>query len=147
MPNTSMTGGGGGFVLRVRERFEASHHLRSYHGRPEPSHSHPWQVEVALVSARLDAEGMGVDFVAVKAALRELVEPFAGADINTVAPFDQLAPTTEHLARWFHHELERRLRAARIVEVTVWEGPDCSATYLPADPEFSSPQRGCGNRV
>ncbi|MCP4662036.1 MAG: 6-carboxytetrahydropterin synthase [bacterium] len=132
MPNLSMAEGGGGFVLRVRERFEATHHLRSYRGRPEPAHSHRWQVEVALVSERLDAEGMGVDFVEVTTALRELVEPFEGADINAVAPFDQLAPTTEHLARWFHQELERRLREARIVEVTVWEGPDCSATYLPA---------------
>lgn len=135
MPNVFMAGmaeGGGGFVLRVRERFEATHHLRSYRGRPEPSHRHRWQVEVALVSERLDAEGMGFDFVEVRTALRELIAPFADGDVNTVAPFDQLAPTTEHLARWFYQELECRLREARIVEVTVWEGPDCSATYLPA---------------
>jgi len=135
MPNDSMSGRAEGrpaFVLRVRERFEATHSLRSYRGRPEPAHGHRWQVEVALVSEQLDDEGMGFDFVEIKTALRELVAPFEDAGINAVPPFDQLTPTTEHLARWFYQELRGRLGAARIAEVTVWEGTDCSATYLPA---------------
>jgi 6-pyruvoyltetrahydropterin/6-carboxytetrahydropterin synthase len=124
------------WVLRVRERFEAAHHLRSYRGRPEPVHGHSWLVEVVLESRELDGEGMAVDFVGVKAALKDLVAPFHHADVNTVPPFDELSPTTEHLARWLCSELDERTAAARggrarIAEVTVWEGPDCAATYRP----------------
>lgn len=124
------------YVLRVRERFEAAHHLRSYRGRPEPAHGHSWTVEVVLESRELDDEGMAVDFVAVKAALAELVAPFHHNDINTVPPFDELTPTAENLARWLYRKLEKRTETARgerarISEVTVWEGPDCAAAYRP----------------
>lgn len=117
------------YLLRVQTRFEAAHHLRAYRGAPEPVHGHSWKVEVALVSAQLDEEGMAFDFVAVKAALEELASRFHHRDINLIPPFDTLNPTTEHLARWFHRQLTERLAGATISEVTVWEGPDCSATY------------------
>jgi 6-pyruvoyltetrahydropterin/6-carboxytetrahydropterin synthase len=118
------------YVLKVRDRFEAAHHLRSYQGRPEAVHGHSWQVEVRLEAPELDKEGMGFDFVAVRDALGEALRPFHHADINTVPPFDTLSPTTEHLARFFYEELSRRLPGAPIVSVTVWEGPDCSASYV-----------------
>lgn len=124
------------YVLRVCDRFEAAHHLRSYQGRPEPVHGHSWRVEVVLESRELDGEGMAADFVKIKTALHDLVAPFHHADINTVPPFDELTPTTEHLARWLFTEIEARTAAARgerarVAELTVWEGPDCSATYRP----------------
>jgi 6-pyruvoyltetrahydropterin/6-carboxytetrahydropterin synthase len=119
------------YLLRVRARFEAAHHLTSYRGAPEPVHGHSWQVEAALLASGLDAEGMGFDFVAVKAALSELAARFDHRDINSVPPFDRESPTTERLAAWFHGELARRLPDAHLVEVTVWEGADASATYRP----------------
>ncbi|MCG8457054.1 MAG: 6-carboxytetrahydropterin synthase [Holophagales bacterium] len=119
------------YTLRVRDRFEASHWLRSYRGQPEPIHGHSWTVEVILETDELDSEGMGFDFVEVRSNLRELVARFDHGDINSVPPFDVESPTTEHLARYFHRELRRRLAAASVAEVTVWEGPDCSATYRP----------------
>lgn len=117
------------YTLRVRERFEAAHHLRSYRGAPEPVHGHSWQVEVVLCASELDAEGMGFDFVVVKRTLADLVARFHHGDINTVPPFDELTPTTENLACWFHEQLTASLAGAQVREVTVWEGPDCSATY------------------
>ena len=119
------------YVLRVRERFEAAHHLRSYRGAPEPVHGHSWQVEVVLRTNQLDDEGMGFDFIEIKAALGELAADFHHRDINATPPFDRLTPTTEHLARWFFSEMETRFPEAGVAEVTVWEGPDCSATYMP----------------
>jgi 6-pyruvoyltetrahydropterin/6-carboxytetrahydropterin synthase len=119
------------WILRVHARFEAAHHLTSYRGVPEPVHGHTWRVEVALDAAVLDAEGMGFDFMAVKAALAELTATLDHRDVNTVPPFDTLSPTTERLAAWFHGELTARLPGAHLAEVTVWEGPDCSATYRP----------------
>ncbi|HSS50539.1 MAG TPA: 6-carboxytetrahydropterin synthase [Thermoanaerobaculia bacterium] len=120
------------YLLRVTARFEAAHHLTSYKGAPEPVHGHSWRVEAALGTAELDAEGMAYDFVEVQAALRELAARIDHRDLNTVPPFDRTSPTTERIAAWFFTALAERLPAAPLMEVTVWEGPDCSATYRPA---------------
>ena len=119
------------YLLRVGSRFEAAHHLTSYKGSPEPAHGHSWRVEAALETAELGAEGMAYDFVAVQAALRELVSGVDHRDLNTVPPFDRTSPTTERLAAWFFSALREKLPGAPLVEVTVWEGPDCSTTYRP----------------
>lgn len=117
------------YLLRVTARFEAAHHLTSYKGSPETVHGHSWRVEVALSTGDLDAEGMAYDFVEVQAALRELVARVDHRHLNTVPPFDRLSPTTERIAAWFFTALAESLPGAPLTEVTVWEGPDCSATY------------------
>jgi 6-pyruvoyltetrahydropterin/6-carboxytetrahydropterin synthase len=119
------------YLLRVCTRFEAAHHLTSYRGHPEPAHGHTWRVEAVLAAGDLDAEGIAYDFVPVRRALDELAGRFDHRDVNTVPPFDESSPTTERLAAWFHAELVARLPGAALVEVTVWEGPDASATYRP----------------
>ncbi|HVT59132.1 MAG TPA: 6-carboxytetrahydropterin synthase [Thermoanaerobaculia bacterium] len=122
------------YLLRVRSRFEAAHHLTSYRGAAEPVHGHSWQVEAVLSAGALDAEGMAHDFVALQRALHEIAAALDHQDINSVPPFDQLSPTTERIARWFFDRLQERLGAApaALAEVTVWEGPDCAATYRPS---------------
>lgn len=127
------------YLLRVRTRFEAAHHLTSYRGRPEPVHGHSWQVEAALAAEALDEEGIAFDFVAVKRALDELAARFDHRDVNAVAPFDELSPTTERIAEWFHRQLAERLPGAGLVEVTVWEGADASATYRPGPAAAGAP--------
>lgn len=119
------------YVLRVRTRFEAAHHLTSYKGATEPNHGHSWRVEAVLAADELDGEGMAFDFVEIKTALHELAAVFDHGDVNAVPPFDSLSPTTERIAAWFFTGLAERLPAAPLAEVTVWEGPDCSATYRP----------------
>lgn len=119
------------YVLRVRAGFEAAHHLTSYRGAPEPNHGHSWQVEAAFAVDELDDEGIGVDFVAVRGALGELTARFDHGDLNATPPFDRLSPTTERIAEWFFEQLAAKLPASPPTEVTVWEGPSASATYLP----------------
>lgn len=119
------------FTLTIRQRFEAAHYLYAYQGKPEPVHGHTWTVELVLETDRLDDEGMGFDFVAARAALTEMVARFDHRCINEIPPFDNRTPTTEHLAMWFFDALSARLEHACVAAVTVWEGPDCSATYRP----------------
>jgi 6-pyruvoyltetrahydropterin/6-carboxytetrahydropterin synthase len=119
------------YRLRVIARFEAAHHLTSYRGAVEPVHGHSWRVEAVLETAGLDGEGMAYDFVAVQGALRELAARLDHRDVNTVPPFDRASPTTERIAAWFFEGLTQRLPGAPLAEVTLWEGPDCSATYRP----------------
>jgi 6-pyruvoyltetrahydropterin/6-carboxytetrahydropterin synthase len=119
------------YRLRVIARFEAAHHLTSYKGAPESSHGHSWRVEAVLETSELGPEGMAYDFVEVQGALRELAARLDHRDINTVPPFDRESPTTERIAAWFFEGLAERLPGAPLAEVTLWEGPDCSATYRP----------------
>lgn len=120
----------GQYRLEVHAAFEAAHHLLAYRGEVEPAHGHSWRVSVEIVAAKLDAEGMAFDFVAARGALQDLVLLFDHRDINTVPPFDTLSPTTEHLATWFCDRMRERLPGARVRSATVWEGPNCSATYF-----------------
>ncbi len=118
------------YVLEVSVRFEAAHHLTSYRGGAEPVHGHSWKVVARLGAGELDSDGIAVDFVVVRDALQRLVSRFDHRDINSVAPFDALSPSTERLAEWFFGELEKALGAGTKLEaVTVFEGPDASATY------------------
>lgn len=119
------------YTLRVRSRFEAAHHLTSYRGEPEPVHGHSWRVEVELSTAELDAEGMAYDFVEIKRALDALVARFDHRHINSIPPFDTTSPTTERIARHLFEQLRAALPEAPLCQVTVWEGPDCSATFRP----------------
>ena len=121
------------YLVRARARFEAAHHLHSYKGSPEPIHGHSWQVEAVLASDTLDDEGMAFDFVVLKGHLDQLVGRFHHTDINEVPPFDQTTPTAENLAEWFFRQLQERCPGSGLCEVTVWEGPDCSATFF-SDP-------------
>lgn len=123
------------FLVRVRARFEAAHHLTSYLGAPEPVHGHSWQVEAALAADVLDGEGMAADFVTAQGALRELAGALDHRDLNTVPPFDRASPTAERVALWFFERLADRLAGrAALCEVTVWESPGCSVTYRPDAP-------------
>jgi len=120
------------YVLEVAGRFEAAHQLTSYRGSPEPVHGHSWRVIARLEADRLDAEGIAFDFVAVRSALDRLTARLDHRHVNEVPPFDRLSPSTERIAEWFHAELVRELGPeAPLAAVTVFEGPDASATYRP----------------
>jgi len=127
------------YELLVRSRFEAAHHLTAYRGAPEPVHGHSWTVEARITAPELGPEGYAVDFVEIQQRLEGLVARFRHGDINAVPPFDRSSPTAERLAEWFHRELAVWLGSHRsvggaagavVASVTVWEGPDCSATFI-----------------
>jgi len=117
------------YLLRARVGFEAAHHLLSYQGSPEEPHGHSWIVEAVVRAVELDNEGMGFDFVVLRRALLDLASRLDHKDLNRLPPFDRDSPTTERVARWFFEELRRGISDADLVEVTIWEGPWCAATY------------------
>jgi len=123
------------YEIRAQARFEAAHHLTAYRGSPEPTHGHSWVVEACVTCDELNDEGFGVDFVELESRLGELAGRFDGGDINAVSPFDEISPTTENLARWFHTELAAILGPVEVDSITLWEAPGCSVTYRPGEPQ------------
>ena len=107
--------------LRVREKFQAAHFLKEYKGKCEKVHGHTFQVEAVVEVGELDPTGIGVDFTRIKAKLVEILPDHTL--LNDVYRFN---PSAENLARQFFEELKKCLP---VIEVTVWESEDASATY------------------
>jgi 6-pyruvoyltetrahydropterin/6-carboxytetrahydropterin synthase len=109
------------WLLRVRDKFQAAHFLKDYHGKCERIHGHTFQVEVVVEVSELDKAGIGIDFTRIKAGLAEILPDHTL--LNEVLPFN---PSAENLARHFFSELKTHFP---VREVTVWESEDASATY------------------
>lgn len=118
------------YEISVQTTFAASHQLRGYKADLEPLHGHNFRVEVFVASERLPDTGYVMDFLELEAALKEVVAPYDHRHMNDLAPFDELNPTTENMARVFFDELKNRLPdGATLKRVRVWEAPTYSATY------------------
>jgi 6-pyruvoyltetrahydropterin/6-carboxytetrahydropterin synthase len=126
----------GHFVVRVEARFEAAHFLREYRGISEPLHGHSYKVEAELAArgGGVDGDAIAVDFVSAKRKLEALAKRLDYGCINDVAPFTDINPSAENIARWFHGELSAAVadESALVRAVTVWEGPVNAVTFRPS---------------
>lgn len=124
---------GGSFSVRVEARFESAHFLREYRGISEPLHGHSYKVEAELAGkgGGVDADAIAVDFVSAKKKLEALAKKLDYTCINDVPPFDQINPTAENIAAWFHRELSAAVagESAVVTAVTIWEGPVNSVRF------------------
>ena len=122
-----------GYVVKIQARFESAHFLRSYRGISEPLHGHSYLVEAELAApdGGLDDDDLAIDFVASKRELERLAKALDYGCINDVPPFDEINPSAENIARWFHDELTNCLTSegAVVRGVTIWEGPTNSVRY------------------
>lgn len=127
------------WLVAARVEFSAGHALRNYNGKCERPHGHNFQVEARIIGEKLDAAtGILFDFSILKKLLARAVEPLDHADLNKVAPFDRINPSSENLARHIWEFLEKeialdagaRARGARLERVTVSEKEGQEASYL-----------------
>lgn len=147
----------GVFTLEVQAAFSAAHALRFVGPPPvtEPLHGHDWHVTACIAGEALDADGLLVDFHAVEAALRAIVQPFHNRTLNDVPPFDRTNPSAEHVARHIAQQLQVWLETRtsprpktlsgisgvsgtlppvadlRVAWVRTTEAIGCAATYRP----------------
>ncbi len=121
------------FEVTVEETFAAGHALRGYKGKCENPHGHNYRVRVTVEGRELDNTGLLLDFVELKRVLRAVIERLDHQYLNDVAPFDELNPSAENMARYFYQEVAGGLKApdVRVAEVKVWETDTATATYRP----------------
>ena len=121
------------FEISVEHSFSAGHALRNYKGKCENVHGHNYKVQVTLAGNQLNAEGLLMDFVELRAAIKGLLEKLDHHFLNDIPPFDQLNPSAENLAKYICDGIEPRTRnqGLRVQGVTVWETDTTSATYRP----------------
>jgi 6-pyruvoyltetrahydropterin/6-carboxytetrahydropterin synthase len=109
------------WILKVKDKFQAAHFLKDYKGKCEKIHGHTFQVEVEVEATQLDKAGIGIDFTLIKKELSKILPDHAL--LNEVYDFN---PSAENLARHFFLELKKQFP---VIQVTVWESEDASATY------------------
>ncbi|MFP3974846.1 MAG: 6-carboxytetrahydropterin synthase QueD [Dehalococcoidia bacterium] len=121
------------YRISVRQHFDAAHYLRNYGGKCEELHGHRFQVVVTVAAQELNDIGMAFDFTELKRHLQQIVDRFDHVCLNNIAPFDEINPSSENIARTVYNELRPRLDSgqASISSVEVWESPDSWVTYVP----------------
>ncbi len=119
------------YEITVEASFSASHQLRDYKGKIEPLHGHNFRVQASVAARELDGIGLVVDFLELEDWLKEILAPYDHRHMNDLPPFDELNPSTEHMARLFYDQLQEKLspRGLRVRRIRVWEAPTFSASY------------------
>ncbi len=122
------------FEVVVHRSFAAGHSLRNYHGKCENVHGHNYKVEVTLRGEKLDEAGLLTDFVEVKRRMGEIIDYLDHRYINDLKPFDEINPSAENLARFFHERLSEGYppgSPVSVAEVKIWETDVTAAVYRP----------------
>ena len=119
------------FTVYKEMEFSAAHFLREYQGMCERIHGHNYRVRIYVGADELDTEGIVVDFVEVRTAMQRVLERFDHTLLNDVAPFDELNPTAEHLARYIGEEVASEIDSERrrVTECRIWETDRNCASY------------------
>ena len=131
------------YELTVKASFSAAHSLRDYEGPCSNVHGHNWGVEVVVSGKALQPNGMLVDFGDIKKATSDVISRLDHANVNEVAPFDKMNPTSENLARWIFQEVGKRVNTEdlKVTRVNVREAETSCAAYFE-----DAPGDACGCR-
>ena len=122
------------FEVTVEDSFAAGHFLRNYKGKCENPHGHNYKVLVTLQGRELDKAGLLLDFKDLKYAIKGVVEKLDHQMINEVAPFTEVNPSAENLAKYFYEQTNVRLKDVTegrvwVKQVTMFETDTTNATY------------------
>ena len=102
--------------------FDAAHNLINYHGKCERLHGHTYKLRV-VVEGTPDSEGMIIDFIELKALVKErILSRLDHSYINEIIS----QPSAENIALWIWGELEESVKRENcsLYEIHVWETAD-----------------------
>ncbi len=115
------------YEIEVFLDFSAAHRLRGYKGKCENVHGHNWKVGVAVSSETLSDIGIVADFRDIKNTVRDVLKELDHTDLNGLAHFKKVNPTSENIAKYIYDKLKKRRIGPSAV--SVWEADDSKATY------------------
>lgn len=121
------------FELKVTARFAAAHQLKMVEKKCENLHGHNWKIEIYVAGKTLNNAGVLIDFGELKAHLSNIISKLDHRFLNDLDCFDdQRPPSSEVIARYIAHRLQREIKDLDIVvnRVTAWESDDACATYI-----------------
>jgi 6-pyruvoyltetrahydropterin/6-carboxytetrahydropterin synthase len=122
------------YQVTVEDTFAAGHYLRNYRGKCENPHGHNYKVRITLQGKELDKAGLLLDFKELKQVMKPVIDRLDHRMINEIAPFTELNPSAENLARYFFDETNRALATSTdgrvsVKDVTIYETDMTTASY------------------
>ena len=117
------------YSVSVRHDFEARHYTILADGSEEPPHSHHWQVEVEVLSEKLDSHGFVMDFLELEKIVKNAALPLSGCTlVNNLPLFRDKPPTAERMAEYFMNQVMSELPyGVKLGKVVVEEAHNCKA--------------------
>ena len=111
------------YTLKVLADFASAHTLRDYPGACSRMHGHNWKIEAEVQATQLNEIGMAIDFKEIKREVRAIADELDHRYLNDLAPFQDINPTAENIARYFFQRLAQRLNNERVhvSALTIWE--------------------------
>ena len=119
------------YEIYVKDHFAAAHALKGYDGNCAKLHGHNWIVEAYIHCTKLNQLGIGIDFRDVKTVVKDVLGKLDHTNLNEVAEFGSINPTSENIAKFLYTEMSRRLNTEHIKvhRINVFESPGCGSSY------------------
>ena len=94
------------FAVEVREAIMIAHSLPDpFFGPAQNKHGATFVVDVAFFRETLSPQNVVVDIGRAGTALKEILQPLAYQDLDTLSQFDGVLTTTEFLCRHIHEAM------------------------------------------
>jgi len=121
------------YELMIKTHFSAAHYLRDYPGDCARLHGHNWRVELYVSCTELDHLGLAVDYKVLKRELKDALTGWDHYNLNDIAPFDVINPSSENVACILYEDMAKRLNDGRLHVSRIVIGETCTArvTYWP----------------
>ncbi|MBC8439465.1 MAG: 6-carboxytetrahydropterin synthase [Deltaproteobacteria bacterium] len=122
------------YEVYIKDYFAAAHVLKGYDGACANMHGHNWIVEAYIQCTKLNQLGIGIDFLDVQAALKDVLSKLDHTFLNENPAFANINPTSETLSEFLFAELSQRLNTEhiRVSKVMVLESPGCGSSFQEA---------------
>jgi len=117
----------GKYELSIETHFSAAHQLRGYPGDCARLHGHNWHVKLFVTCYELDELGLGIDYKIMKRELKAALDVWDHYNLNDIAPFDSINPSSENVARELFQTMQTRLNNERIHVSCVEIAETCTA--------------------
>lgn len=119
------------YEILIKGDFSSAHNLRGYKGKCEALHGHSWKVEARFEKSTLNNIGISVDFVILKARLKDILKKLDHAYLNKLDIFKKQNPSAENIARIIYQKLKDSVKEKGLIlkSVSVWESESSCATY------------------
>lgn len=118
------------YRLSAQVGISSAHYLNHYEGDCARLHGHNWKVKVEVTANTLDEAGMAMDFKDLKDVSWKVIGKYDHQVFNEVAPFDEINPTAENIARYFFQAIARELPAhVKMDRICLWETEKYSVEY------------------
>jgi len=119
------------YEVYIKDYFAAAHVLKGYDGACANMHGHNWIVEAYIQCTKLNQLGIGIDFLDVQAALKDVLSKLDHTFLNENPAFTNINPTSETLSKFLFTELSQRLNTEhiRVSKVMIFESPGCGSSF------------------